>query len=239
MRFLISSLLLSGAHAAVDAPGDCVFIGMNMGTPDDFAVLLLDSMASGETLFVTENGVLSDGTTLRGTGEGTKYYTASGTVAAGTVLTLADFAGESFGLSASGDQLLAYTSTAATSAQTTTSQKTFVCALDLKGGWITSGTPEPTESYLPTGLTEGTTALAMTSHVDNAFYSGTTRSGTASVLAAAINTASSWTTSNSAPVTFLTASDFSVTLPVTATVSSLSPTTHVHPLVFRSIGFLI
>ena len=65
------------------------------------------------------------------------------------------------------------------------------------------------------------------------------RAETLGVLAAAINTASSWTTSNSAPVTFLTASDFSVTLPVTATVSSLSPTTHVHPLVFRSIGFLI
>ena len=238
MRLLLCSVLLSGAHAAVDAPGDCAFIGVQMDTPDDFAMLLLDSMASGETIFVTENGVLSDGTTR--SGEGTRWYTASATVAAGTVLTLSDFSGgTTFQLAVGGDQILAYTSTAATNAQTSTSQKTFLCAVDLNGGWATSGEDSSNESYLPTGLTDGTTAIAMTSHVDNAAYSGTTRSGTASVLAAAINTASSWTTSNSAPVTFLTASDFSVTLPVTATVSSLSPTTHVHPLVFRSIGFLI
>ena len=39
--------LLAAAHAAVDQAGDCAVLGIHSDTPDDFAILLLDSMASG------------------------------------------------------------------------------------------------------------------------------------------------------------------------------------------------
>ena len=43
---LIVALLLAAAHAAVDQVGDCAVLGIHT-TTDDFAILLLDSMASG------------------------------------------------------------------------------------------------------------------------------------------------------------------------------------------------
>ena len=59
------AFLLGAAHAAVDQAGDCAVLGIHTDWPDNFAILLLDSMASGEYFMVTENAVESDGS-LRG-----------------------------------------------------------------------------------------------------------------------------------------------------------------------------
>jgi len=168
--------------------GGCAVVFLQADSPDEVGVLLLDTLRSGTTLFLTDDGVYSDGS-LRDT-EGVQSHTPTSNLPAGTVLTLSDFetsVSGSVALSVSGDQVVMFTGS--------TSSPTFICALSTSGSWQSTA-DSSTSSALPLGLTDGEHAIALT-HYDNYVYSGPT-SGTAAALRAAIHgDPSNWSGSNS------------------------------------------
>ncbi|MGK7928614.1 MAG: ExeM/NucH family extracellular endonuclease [Spirulina sp.] len=185
-------------------PGDLAIIGMNADNPDLFAFVLLTDITIGTEIFFTDNGVFSNGS-FRQT-EGILKYVASADLAAGTVIEFTgvggDFTVESngFALSTSGDQIVAY--------QGTVNNPTFIYALNNESsGWQSDATSSNT-SALPTGLTEGTSAIAL-NEIDNAVYTGTT-TGTKAELLAAISNTANWSGSNSTRQT-LPSGSFTVT----------------------------
>ncbi|CAJ1346307.1 unnamed protein product, partial [Effrenium voratum] len=100
----ILAICLGGAKAL--NPGDCAFTAVFADEPSQFGLLLLKDVEE-EPVFVTDHGLMADGSLSR-VGSVTKQH--KGRVAAGTVLKSADFQGE--GGSISGDHLVAYTGSA-------------------------------------------------------------------------------------------------------------------------------
>lgn len=176
---------LAAPVASPDAPlattlvaGDIAIIGINTDDADQFSFVLLTNITASTQINFTDNGWLSSGAFR--TGEGTMTWTASSDLCAGTVVNPA-VSGMAF--SASGDQILAYQGAAAS--------PTFVYALNDEGAGVWQATAaDSNTSALPTGLTNGTTAVALT-EIDNAIYTGTT-SGTRAALLAAISNNANW-----------------------------------------------
>ena len=162
-------------------PGDIAFVMFNFDNPDAFAFVALADIAAGEQIKFTDNGWTSGGGFR--SNEGTMTYTTpSGGLTAGQVV---EPPVSSVAFAASGDQILAY--------QGSTS---FVAAINSEGSgvWQSSATDSNT-SALPSGLVNGTTAVAV-NEVDNARYTGTL-SGTREELLAAINNKDNWEGDNS------------------------------------------
>ena len=95
--------------------------------------------------------------------------------------------GQNLGLSNMGDQILAY--------QGAATSPNFIAGLS-STGWISTGAPFTTTSYLPTGLTSGVTAIGFTSEMDNGIYNCTVDSGTVLDVLIAVNTAANWLRNN-------------------------------------------
>jgi len=162
-------------------PGDIAFVMFNFDDPDAFAFVALADIAAGEEIKFTDNGWTSGGSFRPN--EGIMSYTVpAGGLSAGEVV---EPSVSGVNLSASGDQILAYQGTAS-----------FVAAVNSEGAgvWQSDATNSNT-SALPTGLVDGTTAVAL-AEVDNARYSGTL-SGTREELLAAINNKDNWEGSDS------------------------------------------
>ena len=179
---LVSALTVK---AQVLTPGDIAIIGFNFDNPDQVAIAALAEIPSGTEIKFTDDGWQSSGS-FRGS-EGTFTYTAATTIAAGTVV---DIGISGPALSSSGDQVLAY--------QGDNSSPTFIYAINSDGSsgvWQSTATSAAT-SALPSGLTNGTDAIAFQER-DNGYYSGTTTTGTKAELLAAISDPANWTTSNS------------------------------------------
>lgn len=184
----------------------------------------LSSAVSAGTIFVVTNNNIS-GTATMTTAAGAAVTSINGTLG-----------GTTSGFSGAGDQIIVYQGTAGT-----TASATFIYALNTgqtssyayNGFWQTSGTVTvPTQSYLPPGLTNGTSALALTSSIgnigsgtdgvtavygyDNMRYGGT-MSGTKSQILAAIGNASNWRGNDSEPYDFANqyASNFTISSPPT------------------------
>lgn len=175
--------------------GDIAFIGFNFDNPDAFSFVALTSISAGETIYFTDNGWTEDDRFRAN--EGTYTWAAQENIAAGTIVTLSDVG---LYFSTSGDQILAY--------QGDASSPTFIAALNAQeSSWQSDATSSST-SALPTGLSNGITAVAV-GEIDNAVYTGIT-SGSKDALLAAINDASNWSGSNSTRQTMPTAV-FSVT----------------------------
>ncbi|CAE7260507.1 DNASE1L3, partial [Symbiodinium microadriaticum] len=198
-------------------PGDCAVVGFAADNPDNFGILLLRSFYAGHQIKVTDSGVQSDGT-LRD-GEGILQFDAEEEIPAGTVLVFANFSSTqgSFALSSSGDQVIVFTGA--------DSSPTFLCAINFEGSageWQSDAT-STAESALPPGIEDLSLALPET---DNAGYSGPTE-GTAQELLQWINTAASWTSSNSQAVAFPAAFTIHTTTTTTtsATMTTVTPTT--------------
>ncbi|MFQ6604747.1 MAG: T9SS type A sorting domain-containing protein [Fidelibacterota bacterium] len=206
MKMLTIYLLLPFALFAQTSlgAGDVALLGVNCDNPDDFAFLLLKDITAGTVLKFTDDGWLSTGS-FRGS-EGTKIYTASADVSAGNVIvysTSSDFTSSgSFALSASGDQIIVY--------QGDAESPTMITALNLEGAavWQTTATNANT-SALPTGLTNGTNAIALTEY-DNAKFNGSTSYDSPAAARAAICDNSNWSESNSTSYNFTTFGDFSL-----------------------------
>ncbi len=170
--------------------GDIAIVGLATDSPDTFSFVLLVDIVAGQQIVFTD--CAWTGSALA-TNENTATWTApAGGVAKGTVIKIVNavtldaaygtVVGALSGLSSSGDQVLAYTGTSAS--------PTFIYAASTKG-WLTSGTTTSNTSYLPVGLTDGTTAVGL-AEVDNYAYSGTT-TGSQSQLLAAIGSPANWT----------------------------------------------
>jgi predicted extracellular nuclease len=176
--------------------GDIAIVGFNTSTTDGIRFLVLTDITAGTTFNVTDNGWQSTGSFRAG--EGVLSYTAPTDITAGTVLNWTNLAATnspgfssnnpaSFALNASGDSLIVYSGALAT--------PTLIYALNSSGAWNTNATSaatsaEPTVANGGTLVTGVSTVALIT---PNAYYSGSTTSGTKSQLLAAISDSSKWT----------------------------------------------
>ncbi|CAN1567177.1 YhcR_OBF_like domain containing protein [Rhabdaerophilaceae bacterium] len=207
--------------------GDIAIVAMNADANKTFSFVALVNIAAGEVIKFTDNGWTS-ANAFR-SNEGIISWTApAGGLTAGTVVTIdtttpgtaAATAGTATELndvnfSTSGDQVLAYQGADAT--------PTFIAALNNEGSATWQATAgDSNSSALPTGLTNGTNALALT-ETDNVRYSGPT-TGTKEALLAAIHSPANWTLNDA--VNQLAPAGFTVTgadtVPPTLTSSSPS-----------------
>lgn len=172
--------------------GDIAIVGYGADTGiKSFAFVLLTDL-SNETIFFTDNGWTAAGA-FRG-GEGVvSYFVPTGTPI-GTVVTISGLTA-ALNPSTSGDQILAYTGSAAA--------PTFLFAVDFADGNATyaGDATSSNTSAVPTGLSFGDTALAFAT--DNAAYTGPTGGTRAQVLAAIADEAN-WTTDDAAGVAYPT-----------------------------------
>lgn len=187
-RLLFAALLFTSAAAAdlasAQAAGDVAIVGFRADDPDEFALVALAPVPGGTEIAFTDNGWRSTGE-FRAT-EGTFRYTVPATgLAPGAVVEFSGFSGPAF--AAAGDQLLAYVGP--------DDAPTFLYALNVEGDatWQADATSSNT-SALPTGLANGTTAVAV-QEADNVAYAGPT-SGTRAELLAAIGDPSNWAGDN-------------------------------------------
>ena len=174
--------------------GEIAITGFNADNPDQFAFVLLTDVTTNTTINFTDRGWFATGGFRAN--EGTITWTATSALSCGTEITITDnspFATSSgtvtdsglLQLSASGDQILAYQGADAT--------PTFIYAINFdSAGW--SDATNANTSALPTGLTDGTTAINL-GEADNAIYNCTFNNNESLILAGISNTVY-WTTTN-------------------------------------------
>lgn len=175
--------------ATVLTAGDIAFVEFASDAPKSFAFVLLRDVAAGTAINFTDNGWQAAGGFRAN--EGTIAWTAAEAVTAGTVVRLDGVAG-GFNLSTAGDQILAY--------QGEAGAPSFVTAIQFNGATWDSDATNANSSALPTGLANGSTAIAV-GNVDNGVYSGPL-GGDPATIRAALNDAANWTTNDSAPQRF-------------------------------------
>ncbi|MDD5765237.1 MAG: endonuclease [Candidatus Marinimicrobia bacterium] len=217
--------------------GDVVIIGVNCDESDDFAFVPLVDLGAGTTINFTDNGWLS-ANAFR-TGEGILTYTVPSYQSAGTVIVYssnsANFSSSgSFGLSTSGDQLIAY--------QGTVTSPTMLFAVNICGSavWQADAASSNT-SALPLGLTNGANCVAVIEK-DNVKYTGSITSGKDAILAAVSNK-DNWVGDDAARYDFTMLSDYS--LPVTLTSFTARPSGNAVALAWtteseiENLGFIV
>lgn len=174
---------------------------MNCDGDDSFSFVLLRDITNGTVITFAESGWLSAGG-FRGGGDGSEgavTWTASSDLTCGTEISItsngtATSTGSvslsgSWALSTGGDQILAY--------QGAWSSPTFIYALNNEAGGVWQADATSTNnSALPTGLTNGTNAVAIT-EADDIKYDCSTTTPVAATLVA-ISTSSNWLSSSSA-----------------------------------------
>lgn len=167
-------------------PGDIAIILYNADGEDNIVFVALVDIGEGTEIKFTDNGWKSTGEFR--TGEGVNTWTApAGGITAGTTVNFVTSGSLNF--YAEGDQILAY--------QGLDSSPSFVYALNNEGAhiWQSDATSTST-SALPTGLTNGSTAVAL-NEIDNAVYDCSISSGTKAELLAAISNYENWSGSDS------------------------------------------
>jgi hypothetical protein len=173
--------------------GDIAIVGLNCDDPDDFAFVLLTDISTNTVINFTDNGWLASGGFR--TGEGVLTFTAPSNLTAGLVViysaNTSNFTNSgSFLLSTSGDQIIAF--------QGNLASPTIIYALnnDGAGVWQIDATNSNT-SALPTGLTNGVSAVAI-NEIDNAYYSGGVNADL-TALRLAIGNNDNWTSDDTNP----------------------------------------
>jgi len=177
------------------AAGDILIIGFNMTDPDEFAFVPMTAIPAGTTIHFTDNGWLSTGSFRNN--EGVLTWTApGGGVTAGTIVDVTStstvsvgsiaVASGTFSLATGGDQILAYTGADIS--------PTFLYGVNDSGSTWQASAYSSNSSGLPTGLTNGSTAVAITK-VNNAVYSGPITSDAAQ-MKLNVSTASNWSGSS-------------------------------------------
>ena len=240
---LAFSAVLVGAPASpasaagpILAAGDIAIVGFDFDAPKAFAFAALVNIDPGTQINFTDNGWITSTNAFR-TGEGVITWTATAPVLAGTVIVIDPAVQDSpsytyssgFVFSASGDQILAYQGDAAA--------PSFLYALNSSGtGWQADATSSNT-SALPPGLTNGTTAVAL-SHFDNGFYISLPI-GTRSDLLALISNAANWMVTDTAAYDLTTIPPFAVIIPPPTNISvvSAAPTTTAYPDATLTVTF--
>ena len=213
--FICVFLMFGSVHVGLGqttlAAGDIAILGINCDDPDDFAFLMLKDITTGTIINFTDDGWFAAGG-FRNT-EGIIAYTSSGPVAAGNVITYSTSSSNfttvsgSFFFAASGDQLIAF--------QGDVSSPTLIFAVNDDGAatWQADATSS-NNSALPTGLTNGETAVALTER-DNVKYNGSTSFSSPSNALAAIANNSNWTGDDATRYDLTTFGDFSLPVELT------------------------
>ncbi|MEM7673697.1 MAG: hypothetical protein AAF212_10180 [Verrucomicrobiota bacterium] len=189
--FLVSAVIVAAtlnAQTSFNA-GDLAIIGVNSDNPDTLAFVVFTDVEANTTVNFTDNGWENSGS-FRG-GEGVFTYEFQSAASAGTIFSMNT---TGMALAASGDQILAY--------QGDFDTPSFIYGLHTYGNVWDSDATNTNESALPTGLIDGTTAVAIGSgpagsEVDNGvFDTSVLISGTVEEWLTAIGDSSNWTTSN-------------------------------------------
>ncbi|MFN0728257.1 hypothetical protein [Polaribacter gochangensis] len=170
--------------------GDIAILQYNAdGSPEVIKFLALKSMEAGTTINFTDNGWRSNNTFR--SNEGIDVWTAPSNITCGTIIT---FTLTNIALGTNGDQILAY--------QGSSGSPTFIFAINNQGAavWQTTAN-NASNSALPTGLTNGVNAIAI-SEIDNAKYDSSTLVGTKAAILSAICNNANWGGSNSVNQTF-------------------------------------
>ena len=170
--------------------GDIAILQYNAdGSPEVIKFLALKSMETGTTISFTDNGWKSDNTFR--SNEGIDIWTAPSNISCGDIIT---FTLTNISLATNGDQILAY--------QGLDASPTFLFAINNQASavWQTTAS-NGQSSALPTGLTNGTNAIAIT-EIDNAKYDSSTLTGTKTAILNAICTNANWSGSNAVNQTF-------------------------------------
>lgn len=157
---LVVSVCPAQAKSILD-PGDIAIIGYAFDDPDQFAFVALVEIDVGTMITFTDNGWYAAGGFRPG--EGYLSWTAASSIVTGTVIVPDNVSTMLF--STNGDQIFAY--------QGTDAAPSFVYALHSNGTTWDADATSANTSALPTGLTDGSTAVAIP-EVDNAVYTGTT-----------------------------------------------------------------
>jgi hypothetical protein len=185
-KMIVTLLLLSIGSIIMGqttlSAGDIAIVAYASVNPDEISFVCLVNIEAGTSISFTDNGWKSNNT-WRG-GEGTHVWTASSNCLAGDVINILLDGPQ---LATTGDQVIAY--------QGSSSEPTFIFALNSEGTGWQSDASSTNESALPTGLTNGTNAIAL-DEVDNAYYNGSTI-GTKAELLSLICNKSNWLGSNS------------------------------------------
>ncbi len=196
-----SSVFTTIAEQTSLQAGDIAFVGYRMsatGVEDEVAFVLLESLTGGTVINFTDAKYTTNAQPQ--CPGGITWTAPSNTcVPAGTVVAiqtntlvanLGTVTGSGFGLSSNGDQVIAYTGTAAA--------PNYLTALT-SNGWVGANTScSGSESMIPAGLSNGTTAIdastapgSVAGNAANAYYSGT-QSGTPDQLRAAMMNPANW-----------------------------------------------
>ncbi len=208
-------------------PGDIAIVRYNTDADDGFSFVALTSIASGDSIFFTDEG-WDDTAGLTGwrvsSEEHLKYISPG--LSAGDVVHIEETSADAFTVSGSGgtvslrrgsgfslsggDQIIAYTAS-----EVRADEPIFLSAIHGDdGAGATTGSNDPTtkwtrdgevggtqQSTLPDKLINGSTAVSVfgdaVSEVDNMIYDCSVTSGTKAELLIAINDRTNWTTDNS------------------------------------------
>lgn len=192
--------------------GQVAIIRLNTDAPDEFSFVLLTAISSGTEIRFTDEGWQGNAGQFQGSNESHVTWTASSSLAAGTVITITETSTNNvltatsgsatvtegnFSLSNDGDQIFAY--------QGTRSNPTFLFALQSNStSWQTGNPTSSNTSSLPAGLTAGVNAIAAgagsgsTSEYDNIEFDFSTwgTTGTPAELLAAITDPANWVGNN-------------------------------------------
>jgi hypothetical protein len=185
LLFLGILLAFNAISQTTLSAGDIAILQYNADfSPHEIKFLALTSMESGTTINFTDNGWT--GSALK-TDEGTDTWTASGNIKAGDII---DFTLTNISLGTGGDQIIAY--------QGSSGSPTFIFALNNEGSAVwQAGSPNTRESALPSGLTNGTNAVALTEKDNYRFKTvAANRKGKISLILSSICNSANWNGSN-------------------------------------------
>lgn len=207
--------LAAGCGWAALEPGDIAIVAVNTDDTDDFAWVALAAIPSNTVIHFTDasvsNGCFRWSEHLGAVSPGPLDWSSAASVPAGTVIrwdgmnfewSLGQAGGVAPDLSASGDQLIAYTGTIVSNALLTAPWRgdpaaaRMLFAINIaNSGWdnVTGGTTG--SSFVPPGLSSSNGTALHLGAQDDACYAGIRR-GTAEELRVRLAQASNWITSN-------------------------------------------
>ena len=183
--------------------GDIAVTSVLCDSKDAFQFITLVDIAEGTVVYFTDN--CWTGTELMGNEETTTWTVPSGGVSAGTIYTLVhgsypnEFSGSLSGFSVSGDQVIVYQ-------KDSSDVITFIYAATVHSQNWTTGASGTKQTDLPTGLTDGLTAVAAGAgtssgaEYDNAWFDPTISiTGTKSEILNIVSNSSNWIGNNTRP----------------------------------------
>jgi hypothetical protein len=175
----------SSAHAQAASTlgaGDLVFVQMASDAPDSFSWVFTKDVKAGTTIIFTDNAWDQTnfwrlaGTELR-MSENSIVWTAPSDIGAGVIT---QYGGSNLSFATTGDNIFAF--------QGSWLSPQFISGTTWSSAttWITTGAATTNNSYLPSSLTQGSSAFGSGINFDNVAYTGATTSGTTADLRTAI-----------------------------------------------------